>query len=170
MEVINYRIAKRRLGRKRKLTVGIAANHSGFNLKTQFIAELKAAGYSVADFGTYEAVNGYDYMNFVVPLAMAVAKRVVVRGVAISNNGVGAGIAANKIAGVRAALITENFSAKHGVENIDMNLMCLDQQVNSTYEQCWTLVQTFLNANFKEEGRLSPHLSRLSDLEKHAKK
>ncbi|WP_423126416.1 RpiB/LacA/LacB family sugar-phosphate isomerase [Gaoshiqia sp. Z1-71] len=118
MGVKDYRKAKRRLGRKRKLTVGIAANHSGFIVKTRFIAELKAT--------------------------------------------------TNKVAGVRNALITENFSAKHGVENIYMNLMCLDQQVNSTDEQCWTLVQTFLNANFKEEGKLGPRLSKLFDLEQFA--
>lgn len=168
MEAQNNYIARKGLiDQRSKYPVGIAADQAGFTYKTQLIAELKAQGYIVADFGTYKFVNGYNYLNFVVPLAMSVAKRVVLRGVAISHNGVGAGIAANKIVGVRAALITENFSAQHGVEDMDMNLMCLDLRVSPTYEQCRALVRTFLDTNFKEEGQFSPYLSRLSEMEQH---
>lgn len=170
MKAINNINTKRRLiVRNQKITVGLAADHSGYHLKTQLITELEAAGYTVSDFGVYEPVNGYDYMNYVVPLAMALAKGAVVRGVVISSCGIGAGIAANKVHGVRAALITENFSAQHGVEDIDMNLMCLDGQVTPSFEQSWSLVKSFLTANFKEEGKFSQHLSKVSELEKNNK-
>ena len=107
------------------MRIGIAADHGGFELKVQLTAALKAAGYEVADFGAHELVTGDDYPDFVVPLARAVARGEVTRGLAICGSGVGACVAANKVAGVRAALITDSFSAHQGVEDDDMNVMCL---------------------------------------------
>ena len=69
--------------------IGIAADHGGFELKVQLIASLKAAGYEVVDFGAYQLDIGDDYPDFVVPLARAVAKGEVVRGLAICGSGVG---------------------------------------------------------------------------------
>jgi len=94
-------------------------------LKVQLTAALKAAGYQVADFGAYELVTGDDYPDFVVPMARAVAGGEVTRGLAICGSGVGACVAGNKVPGVRAALITDSFSAHQGVEDDDMNVMCL---------------------------------------------
>jgi len=90
------------------MRIGIPADHGGFELKVQLIAALKAAGYS--DFGAHELVTGDDYPDFVVPLAKAVARGEVTRGLAICDSGIRVCVAANKVTGVRAALERENKS------------------------------------------------------------
>jgi ribose 5-phosphate isomerase B len=109
--------------------VGIAADNGGFELKTQLVVALKAAGYTVRDFSGQELIEGEDYPDFVVPLSRAVASGEVFRGLAVCGSGVGACVVANKVPGVRAALITDPFSAHQGVEDDDMNVMCLGGRV-----------------------------------------
>jgi ribose 5-phosphate isomerase B len=145
--------------------IGIAADHGGFELKAQLTAALKAAGYEVTDFGAHELVTGDDYPDVVVPLARAVAKGEVARGVAICGSGVGACVAANKVSGARAALITDSFSAHQGVEDDDMNVMCLGGRVTGQ-ALSWDLVQTFLGAQFKGDERFRRRLAKVTALEK----
>jgi ribose 5-phosphate isomerase B len=147
------------------MRIGIAADHGGFELKVQLTAALKAAGYEVADFGAHELVPGDDYPDFVAPLARAVARGEVTRGLAICGSGVGACVAANKVPGVRAALITDSFSAHQGVEDDDMNVMCLGGQVTG-YALSWDLVRIFLNARFKGTERFSRRLEKVTELER----
>ena len=147
------------------MRIGIAADHGGFELKVQITAALRAAGYEVVDFGAYELVIGDDYPDFVVPLAREVARGEITRGLAICNSGVGACVAANKLPGVRAALIVDSFSAHQGVEDDDMNVMCLGGGVTG-YALAWDLVQTFLNAHFKGAERFKRRLAKVAALEK----
>jgi len=149
--------------------IGIAADHGGFELKVQLIAALKKAGYEVEDFGADGLIMDDDYPDFVVPLAIAVARGDVERGLAICGSGVGACVAANKVQGVRAALITDYFSAHQGVEDDDMNVMCLGGQV-SGYSLSWDLVRTFLNAHFMGDERFIRRLAKVASLEKEIKK
>jgi ribose 5-phosphate isomerase B len=144
--------------------IGIAADHGGFALKEQLTAALKAASYEVADYGARELVPGDDYPDFVVPLAKAVAKGEVARGLAICGSGVGACVAANKVPGVRAALIMDSFSAHQGVEDDDMNVMCLGGRV-AGYALSWDLVQIFLRANFIGAERFKHRLTKVAALE-----
>ena len=146
------------------MRVGIAADHGGFELKVYLDTALKAAGYEVVDFGAHELVEGDDYPDFVVPMARAVARGEVIRGLAICGSGVGACVAANKVPGVRAALITDPFSAHQGVEDDDMNVMCLGGRVTG-HALAWDLVQTFLSARFKGEERFNRRLTKISELE-----
>ncbi len=146
------------------MRIGIAADHGGFALKEQLTLALKAAGYEITDFGAHELVTGDDYPDFVVPLARAVARGEVARGLAICGSGVGACVAANKVHGVRAALITDSFSAHQGVEDDDMNVMCLGGQV-SGYALAWDLLQTFLNAHFQGDERFKRRLAKVAALE-----
>jgi ribose 5-phosphate isomerase B len=150
------------------MRIGIAADHGGFELKVQLIADLKTAGYEVEDFGAHELIPGDDYPDFVVPLAKAVASEEVARGLAICGSGVGACVAANKVPGVRAALITDSFSAHQGVEDDDMNVMCLGGRVTGQ-ALSWDLVQTFLSAHFKEDERFKRRLAKVSALERERK-
>src|SRR5512147_1522654 len=143
------------------MRIGIAADHGGFELKVYLTAALKAAGYEVVDFGAHKMVTGDDYPDFVVPLARAVAIGEVNRGLAICGSGVGACVAANKVAGVRAALITEVFSAHQGVEDDDMNIMCLGGRV-TCYALALDLVRSFLNARFKGEARFLRRLGKVA--------
>jgi ribose 5-phosphate isomerase B len=134
-------------------------------LKVHLTAALEAAGYEVTDFGAHELVSGDDYPDFVVPLARAVAAREVTRGLAICGSGVGACVAANKIPGVRAALIMDPFSAHQGVEDDDMNVMCLGGRVIGQ-SLAWELVQTFLNARFKGAERFKRRIEKMAELER----
>jgi ribose 5-phosphate isomerase B len=150
------------------MRVGIAADHGGFDLKEQMMEELRTAGYEVVDFGAHEYGSQDDYPDFVVPLARAVARGEVERGLAICGSGVGASVAANKVKGVRAALITDAFSAHQGVEDDDMNIMCLGGRV-TCYALAWDLIQTFLKSRFKGAERYKRRLAKVADLEKQEK-
>lgn len=149
----------------KKIRVGLAADHGGFDLKEKLSETLKTYGYQLVDFGAREKIDGDDYPDFVIPLARAVVRNEIDRGLAICGSGVGACIAANKIPGVRAALITDSFSAHQGVEDDNMNIMCLGGRITG-YSLSWDLVQIFLNAEFKYEERFIRRLSKISDLER----
>lgn len=144
--------------------IGIASDHGGFQLKNHLLATLKNAGHQVTDFGAFELLIEDDYPDFVIPLARAVAEHKITRGLAVCGSGVGACVAANKVRGVRAALITDPFSAHQGVEDDDMNVMCLGGLVVG-YALAWDLVRAFLAAEFKDEVRYSRRLSKVAALE-----
>ena len=154
--------------RKEVMRIGLAADHGGFELKERVKAVLVTAGYDVEDFGAHKLIIGDDYPDFVVPLARAVAKGEIDRGVAICASGVGACVAANKVPGVRAALITDFFSAHQGVEDDDMNVLCLGGQVTGN-SLSLDLVHAFLNARFVGAERFSRRLAKVAALEKDIK-
>src|ERR1019366_6062912 len=95
--------------------IGIAADHGGFELKQYLLGTLREAGYHVTDFGDHRPQSDDDYPDFVVPLARAVAAGTVDRGIALCDSGVGASIAANKVAGGRGRLVGELFSSPQRV-------------------------------------------------------
>ena len=144
--------------------VGIAADHGGFELKKQLIGKLRAAGHEVVEFGDDRLDPDDDYPDFVVPLARAVATGEVERGVAICGSGVGASVVANKVAGIRACLIHETFSAHQGVEDDDLNVMCLGGRVVGD-AFAWELVKTFLDARFSGAERHRRRLAKVAELE-----
>ena len=149
------------------MPIGIAADHGGFKLKIYLIAILKTEGHEVVDFGAKELNLGDDYPDYVIPLARAVASGELTRGVALCDSGVGACIAANKVRGVRAALITDFFSARQGVEDDNMNVICLGGQITGP-ELAWDLVITFLNAQYNATERFNRRLAKIADLEDRA--
>jgi ribose 5-phosphate isomerase B len=144
--------------------IGVAADHGGFDLKEQVSRMLREAGYEVIDFGDGQPKPDDDYPDFVVPLVRAVACGKVDRGVAICGSGVGACVAANKVPGVRACLIHETFSAHQGVEDDDLNVICLGGRVVG-YGLAWELVQTFLAARFSGAERHRRRLAKVAGLE-----
>ena len=139
------------------MRLGIATDHGGFGLEQELLTHLREAGHEVVDFGANSMSPGDDYPDFVIPLARAVATGEVERGVAICGSGVGASVCANKIAGVRAGLIHDHFSAKQGVEDDHMNIICMGgRTVGPSVAE--DLVDTFLAADFSQADR---HLRRL---------
>jgi ribose 5-phosphate isomerase B len=116
------------------------------------------------DFGAHQLNPGDDYPDFVVPLARAVASGEVERGVALCGSGVGASIAANKVPGVRAALIHDVFSAHQGVEDDDMNVFCLGGKVIGA-ALAWELIEAFLNARFSGAPRHQRRVAKVQALE-----
>jgi len=140
------------------MRIGIATDHGGFSLKQDLLPQLREAGHEVVDFGARSLEPGDDYPDFVIPLARAVASGEVERGIAICGSGVGASICANKIHGAKACLILDHFSARQGVEDDHMNILCLGGRVQGT-SAAWDLVETFLAAQYSQAPR---HLRRLA--------
>jgi ribose 5-phosphate isomerase B len=125
-------------------------------------------GHEVVDFGAHQLTPDDDYPDFVVPLARAVVAGTVDRGVAVCGSGVGASICANKIKGVHAALIEDHFSAKQGVEDDHMNILCMGGRTVGP-AVAWDLVETFLAANFSQAERHLRRLGKVASLEKEKK-
>lgn len=144
--------------------VGIAADHGGFELKEYIVKMLRDAGAEVIDFSSAKLQPDDDYPDFVVPLARAVVSGQVKRGVAICGSGVGACIAANKIPGVRACLVHDPFSAHQGVEDDDLNLICLGGLVVG-HALAWELVRRFLVSQFSGKERHRRRLEKITCLE-----
>jgi len=140
------------------MRIGIATDHGGFSLKEDLRAKLAAAGHDVVDFGSWSLDPADDYPDFVAPLARAVASGKVERGIAVCGSGVGASICANKVRGAHAALINDHFSARQGVEDDHMNMICLGGRVMGPMV-AWDLVETFLASSFSQAER---HLRRLN--------
>jgi ribose 5-phosphate isomerase B len=151
------------------MRVGVAADHGGFELKEYLKRALADSGFETVDFGAHSLVPADDYPDLVVPLARAVANGEVERGIAVCGSGVGAGIAANKIPGVRAALVGDVFSAHQGVEDDDMNVLCLGGRTVGQ-ALAWDLVRTFLSARFSGEERHRRRLTKVASLEKGEEK
>lgn len=147
------------------MRVGIATDHGGFELKEFLAGALKKAGHEVVDFGATSLDRNDDYPDFTIPLARAVARREVERGLVVCGSGVGASVAANKVPGVRAGLCHDYFSARQGVEDDDMNVLCLGGRVIGP-ALAWELVQAFLAARFSGAERHRRRLAKLEALER----
>ena len=146
------------------MRIGMATDHGGFALKQELVGRLLAAGHDLVDFGAEVLNPDDDYPDFVFPLARAVAAGACERGIAICGSGVGASVCANQVPGIRACLIHDHFSAKQGVEDDHMNILCMGGRTVGP-EVAWDLVQTFLAARFSQAPR---HLRRLAKVEKAA--
>jgi ribose 5-phosphate isomerase B len=146
------------------MKIGIATDHGGFNLKEELVAHLRESGHEIVDFGAHDLNPNDDYPDFVTPLAEAVAAGKVDRGVAICGSGVGASVCANKIHGIRAALIHDHFSAKQGVEDDHMNILCMGGRTVGP-AVAWDLVQAYLAAKFSNDPRHLRRLSKVASLE-----
>jgi ribose 5-phosphate isomerase B len=139
------------------MRVGIATDHGGFGLKEELVSRIRAAGHEVVDFGAHSLDPNDDYPDYVVPLSQAVASGKVDRGVAICGSGVGACVCANKVKGAHACLIHDHFSARQGVEDDHLSILCMGGRTVGP-EVAWDLVEAFLTAEFSQAER---HLRRL---------
>ena len=147
------------------MKVGIGADHGGFELKEMLRDYLKTQGHDVVDFGATTLKQGDDFPDYIIPLAKAVANSDVERGIAVCGSGVGACIAANKVTGVRAALITDHFSAHQGVEDDNMNVMTIGGRVVG-FNVAQELVTSFLKAEFIGAERHLRRLEKVHQIEK----
>ena len=151
------------------MRIGIATDHGGFELKGKLATKLRAADHEVVDFGAHQLTPDDDYPDFVIPLGEAVAAGKVERGLAVCGSGVGASVCANKIKGVRACLIEDNFSARQGVEDDNLNMICLGGRIEGP-ELAWDLITTFLAATFSQAPRHVRRLRKVAALEEERKK
>lgn len=148
------------------MRVGIATDHGGFSLKEDLLTQLRAARHDVVDFGAHELNPLDDYPDIIVPLARAVAAGKVTRGIAICGSGVGASVCANKVPGVRAGLVHDHFSAQQGVQDDNMNVICMGGRTVGP-AVAWDLVQTFLAGQFSGAERHVRRLAKVASLEPH---
>lgn len=147
------------------MKIGIAADHGGYELKEIIHSTLLSLNYDVKDFGAFEIDYADDYPDFIIPLAKALVNKEVDRAIAICGSGVGASVAANKVSGVRAALINDHFSAHQGVEDDNLNMLCLGGRVTG-YMAAQELIIAFLNARFTEAERHVRRLRKVQELER----
>ena len=124
---------------------------------------LGAIGHQVVDFGNLSYDRDDDYPDFAIPLARAVAAGVVERGVLLCGSGIGASIAANKIEEVRAAVCHDDFSARQGVEDDDMNILCLGG-LTTGVAVAWNCVKSLLAAKLSGAERHRRRLAKVSAL------
>jgi RpiB/LacA/LacB family sugar-phosphate isomerase len=144
--------------------IGLAADHGGFELKEYLKQKVRALGYELKDFGAREFDKQDDYPDRILPLALALSEGKIEKGIAVCGSGVGAAIVANKVPGIRAALITETYSARQGVEHDDMNILCLGGRVTGN-ALAMEIVKAFLEAKFINEGRFQRRLDKVIQIE-----
>lgn len=152
---------------KKKLilaAIAVGADHGGFALKTELVKYLTRSGRSPLDLGTFGS-EAVDYPDYARAVAQAVLGHQADRGILICGSGVGASIAANKFRGIRAAVCHDTFSARQGVEDDDMNVLCLGARVIGT-ELAKELVRTFLAAKFSGAERHVRRLGKVAAIEK----
>ena len=149
------------------MKVGIGADHGGFQMKEQLARRIAEEGHEVIDFGNTTFDPDDDYPDFAIPLARAVASGEVERGVLLCGSGVGASVAANKVYGARAALCHDAYSARQGVEDDAMNILCLGGRTTGI-EVAWDCVGNFLIAGFSGAARHRRRLEKVSRLEQTA--
>ena len=144
--------------------IGFATDHGGYVLKEPILKALHDSGHEVRDFGAYDLNPEDDYPDFVIPLARAVVLGEVERGIAVCGSGVGASFTANKVSGVRSALIHEGYSTHQGVEDDDMNLLCLGGRVVG-FALAWEIIQSYLAAHHVRAERFERRLAKVAAIE-----
>lgn len=146
------------------MKIAIGADHGGFALKTAVVPFLREMGHEAVDVGTYDTEPS-DYPDYARTVAREVMSGRAVRGILICGSGVGACVAANKFPGIRASVCHDTFSARQGVEDDDMNVLCLGARVIGT-ELAKELVRTFLSARFSGAERHRRRLGKVEKIEK----
>ena len=134
------------------MKIAIGADHGGYQLKEEILGYLLEEGYEVKDFGTYEE-KSVDYADYSLPVAEAVAAKEFDFGILICGTGIGIGIAANKVPGIRAALCSDTFSAHATREHNDANILTLGQRVVGA-GLALDIVKTFLTSKFQGDRHL----------------
>jgi ribose 5-phosphate isomerase B len=148
------------------MLVAIGCDHAGFPLKAHVRQVLEANGHTVLDCGTFDT-NPCDYPDFARKVGEAVLAGRAERGIVICGSGVGASIAASKIPGVRAAMCHDTFSARQGVEDDDMNVLCLGARVIGP-EVAGEVIRAFLPARFSGAERHVRRVGKITAIERDA--
>ena len=146
------------------MKISIACDHGALDLKNALVEKLAKAGHEVKDFGTH-TLDSCDYPDFVAPAAQAVASGECERGIALCTTGIGVSITANKIPGIRCALLSDVMSARLTREHNDTNMMALGAGVvgqNLAFE----IVDTWLGTEFSHSERHQRRIDKVMALEK----
>jgi RpiB/LacA/LacB family sugar-phosphate isomerase len=147
------------------MRIAIGADHGGYPLNERIIAELRAGGHEIEDFGTHDGTRPDDYPDYARRVGEAVRDGRADVGIIICGSGVGASVAANKLRGVRAALCGDTYSAHQSREHDDCNVLCLGARVVGV-ELAMEIVRAFVNARFTKEERHLRRLAKVLDIER----
>jgi ribose 5-phosphate isomerase B len=146
------------------MMIAIGADHGGYSLKDLLVNYMYQLGHTVSDFGTFSE-EAVDYPDYARSVAVAVLDGKAERGILICGSGVGASVAANKFPGIRAAVCHDTFSAHQGVEDDNMNVLCLGARIVGP-ELAKEIVRTFLRASFSQAERHVRRLGKVENIEK----
>jgi RpiB/LacA/LacB family sugar-phosphate isomerase len=146
------------------MRIVVGADHAGYAMKRAMAERLSAAGHTLVDVGTHDADTPVDYPDFAVAVGSEVLAGRAERGVLLCGSGVGASVAANKLAGIRAGLCHDAYSAHQGVEHDDMNVLVLGARVVGV-EAAWEFVRAFVGATYSAEARHARRLDKVRALE-----
>lgn len=149
------------------MRIAVGADHAGFPLKGQVLELLEKEGHSVVDLGTH-STRSVDYPDYAKAVGESVVKGETQVGILLCGSGVGASIAANKVAGIRAALCHDVFSARQSREDDDANVLCLGPRVIGP-ALALELIRAFLGARFSKAERHLRRLEKVAELEKRLK-
>jgi ribose 5-phosphate isomerase B len=149
------------------MMIAVGFDHAGFPLKARVLQELESAGHQVVDCGAFDTTPS-DYPDFARTVATAVVQRRAERGVLVCGSGVGASVAANKVPGARAALCHDTFSARQGVEDDDLNVLCLGARVIGV-ELAAEALRAFLAARFSNADRHCRRVAKIRAIEQDAR-
>lgn len=146
------------------MVIAIAADHGGFHLKSLLVEFLEKLGHEVMDLGT-NSEEPVDYPDFARAVAQEILAKKAERGILICGSGVGACVAANKFPGIRAAICHDTFSAHQGVEDDDINVLCLGARVIGP-ELAKEIVRVWLSASFSGAERHRRRLTKVGEIER----
>jgi ribose 5-phosphate isomerase B len=147
------------------MKVAVAFDHRGVKLRDRVLSEVTALGHEPLDLGTDRPAPRIDYPDKAREVGEAIQGGEAERAVLVCGSGVGASVAANKLAGIRAAVCHDAYSAHQGVEHDDMNVLCLGSEVVGP-ELTAELVRVFLNARFDGGERYVRRLEKVEEMER----
>ena len=147
------------------MNVAVAFDHRGVRLRDTVLETLRSDGHAVVDLGTDTDAVRIDYPDKSREVGEAILDGRAERGVLVCGSGVGAAVAACKIAGIRAAICHDSYSAHQGVEHDDMNVLCLGSEVVGP-SLAAELVRAFLGASFINGGRYLERLKKIEAMER----
>jgi ribose 5-phosphate isomerase B len=145
------------------MKLAIGSDHAGYPLKAELLPWLKSLGHEIADLGT-DSTAAVDYPDYAQAVGNAVARGDAERGLIICGSGIGACVVANKIAGVRAGVSSDTFSARQGVEDDDVNVFCLGARVVG-FELAREILTAFLSAKYSHLERHERRLRKVLAIE-----
>ena len=146
------------------MKIAIGCDHGALELKAAVVAHLEKAGHAVVDFGTYTA-DSCDYPDYAAAAAKAVAAGECEKGIVLCTTGIGVSIAANKVKGIRCALLSDTWSAQMTRLHNDTNMMAMGAGIVGK-NLALQIVDTFLGTAFSEDARHIRRIEKLMDLEK----
>ena len=144
------------------MKISLACDHGGLSLKLAVKQHLEALGHQVEDFGTHTR-DSCDYSDFAAPAAQAVAKGQCERGIVICTTGIGVSITANKVKGIRCALLSDLMSARLTRQHNDANMMAIGAGFTGK-NMAERMVEVFLTTEF-EGGRHERRVNKMMALE-----